>query len=164
MNFLIGKKILFKNLSTNLLGEHNVQNLTAVLSIIDDLGYKIKKSHILSFRGTKRRMNILGKLNKTLFIDDYAHHPTEVKATIQAAKTSWERRILAVFQPHLFSRTRDFYKEFASSLELADYVILTDIYPARERPIPNISSKLIFDDLRKIIFLKEYFRIIHFAI
>ncbi len=67
-NFLIGKKILFKNLSTNLLGEHNVQNLTAVLSIIDDLGYKIKKSHILNFRGTKRRMNILGKLKKTIFI------------------------------------------------------------------------------------------------
>ena len=84
-----------------------------------------------------------------MVVDDYAHHPTEVKATIQAAKIGWERRILAVFQPHLFSRTRDFYKEFASALQLADYVILTDIYPAREKPIPNISSKMIYDEIQK---------------
>ena len=85
-----------------------------------------------------------------MVVDDYAHHPTEVKATIQAAKIGWNRRILAVFQPHLFSRTRDFYKDFASALLLADYVILTEIYPAREKPIPNISSELIYNEIQKM--------------
>ncbi len=80
------RKILSKNLSTNLLGEHNVQNLTAVIAILDDLKYKIKKSHILSFKGTKRRMNILGKLKKTTFIDDYAHHPTEIDKLVNISK------------------------------------------------------------------------------
>ena len=86
-----------------------------------------------------------------MVVDDYAHHPTEVEATLKAAKAGWKRRVLAIFQPHLFTRTRDFFQEFSSALQIADYVILTDIYPAREKPIPNISSKLIFDDLRKIM-------------
>ena len=86
-----------------------------------------------------------------MVVDDYAHHPTEVEATLKAAKAGWKRRVVAIFQPHLFTRTRDFFQEFSSALQIADYVILTDIYPAREKPIPNISSKLIFDDLRKIM-------------
>ena len=82
-----------------------------------------------------------------MVVDDYAHHPTEVKATLESAKAGWERRIIAVFQPHLFSRTREFFREFSSSLELADIVLITDIYPAREKPIPGVTSKLIYDIL-----------------
>ena len=91
-----------------------------------------------------------------MVVDDYAHHPTEVEATLKAAKAGWKRRVLAIFQPHLYTRTRDFFQEFSSALQIADYVILTDIYPAREKPIPNISSKLIFDDLRKIMKINAF--------
>ena len=101
------KKILTKNLSTNLLGEHNVQNLTAALSTIDDLGYKIIKSHILNFKGTKRRLNILGKLKKTIFIDDYAHHPTEIEKLIKVSSLYKKKHIFFIIEPHRYSRLND---------------------------------------------------------
>ena len=92
---------------------------------------------------------VVGKKISVLasFYDDYAHHPTEVNATITAAKTGWSRKIVSVFQPHLFTRTRDFYKEFAESLFQSNYIIITDIYPAREEPIKEISSQLIVKEL-----------------
>ena len=138
-------------ISINVPGEHNVLNSLAAVTLGLEMGLSFTEiqNGIQKYSGVRRRFEIKGIHNNVMVVDDYAHHPTEVKATIQAAKTSWERRILAVFQPHLFSRTRDFYKEFASSLELADYVILTDIYPAREKPIPKITSKIIFDEIQK---------------
>jgi UDP-N-acetylmuramate--alanine ligase len=84
-----------------------------------------------------------------MLVDDYAHHPTEVEATLKAAKAGWDRRIIAVFQPHLFTRTQEFFREFAQVLQIADEVIITDIYPAREKPIPGVTSALIYDECSK---------------
>ena len=105
---------------------------------------------INSYTGVRRRFEI--KENKTdiFLVDDYAHHPTEVKATIDAAKNGWDKKIICVFQPHLFTRTRDFFKEFAESLINSDIVIITKIYPAREKPIKGIDSRLIIDELNHL--------------
>ena len=147
-NFLIGKKILFKNLSTNLLGEHNVQNLTAVLSIIDDLGYKIKKSHILSFKGTKRRMNILGKLKKTIFIDDYAHHPTEIEKLINVISLYKKKNVCLIIEPHRYSRLNDLYNEYLSVLKNINNLIILKTYEAGENYKKGMkNSKNLVNDL-----------------
>ena len=147
-NFLIGKKILFRNLSTNLLGEHNVQNLTAVLSIIDDLGYKIKKSHILSFKGTKRRMNILGKLKKTTFIDDYAHHPTEIEKLINVISLYKKKNICLIIEPHRYSRLNDLYNEYLSVLKNINNLIILKTYEAGENYKKGMkNSKNLVNDL-----------------
>ncbi len=147
-NFLIGKKILFKNLSTNLLGEHNVQNLTAVLAIIDDLGYKIKKSHILSFRGTKRRMNILGKLKKTIFIDDYAHHPTEIEKLIDVISLYKKKNVCLIIEPHRYSRLNDLYGEYLSVLKNFKNLIILKTYEAGESYKKGMkNSKNLVNDL-----------------
>ncbi len=147
-NFLIGKKILSKNLSTNLLGEHNVQNLTAVLSIIDDLGYKIKKSHILSFKGTKRRMNILGKLKKTIFIDDYAHHPTEIEKLINVIYLYKKKNVYLIIEPHRYSRLNDLYSEYLSVLKNINNLIILKTYEAGENFKKGMkNSKNLVNDL-----------------
>jgi UDP-N-acetylmuramate--alanine ligase len=88
-------------------------------------------------------------VNDILVIDDYAHHPTEVSATLSAIRTGWDRRVVAVFQPHLYTRTRDFYQDFAKSFLDSDVFICTDVYPAREIPIQGISGKLITDAAEK---------------
>ena len=147
-DFLLGKKILFKNLSTNLLGEHNVQNLTAVLSILDDLGYKIKKTHILSFRGTKRRMNILGKLKKTMFIDDYAHHPTEIEMLINTIPLYKKKYIFLIIEPHRYSRLNDLYAEYLSVLKKINNLIILKTYEAGESYKKGMkNSKNLVNDL-----------------
>ena len=84
-----------------------------------------------------------------MVVDDYAHHPTEVTATLLAAKRGWQKRIVVAFQPHLYTRTLQFHKEFANSLLIADVIIITDIYPAREEPIAGVSARLIVDHLKK---------------
>src|SRR5690606_9303751 len=97
-----------------------------------------------------RRFEQLGQWRGATIVDDYAHHPTEVEATLQAARQAWPRaRVLAVFQPHLFSRTRDLAAEFGRSLLLADRALLTPIYPSREAPIEGVDSHLILDAARR---------------
>jgi UDP-N-acetylmuramate--alanine ligase len=99
-----------------------------------------------SFRGAERRFDIRLKSERIVLIDDYAHHPEELRASILSVKELYAgRRITGIFQPHLYSRTRDFADEFAEALSLLDRLILLDIYPAREEPIPGITSKIIFD-------------------
>ena len=99
---------------------------------------------LAAFRGVERRFQLLGEVDGALVVDDYAHHPTEVRATIEAARgAAPERRLVVAFQPHLFSRTRDFAREFAEALLLADAVYLADIYPAREQPMAGVTSDLI---------------------
>ncbi len=147
-NFFIGKKILYKNLSTNLLGEHNVQNLTAVLSIIDDLGYKIKKSHILSFKGTKRRMNILGKIKKTIFIDDYAHHPTEIEKLINVISLYKKNNVFLIIEPHRYSRLNNLYSEYLNVLKNINNLIILKTYEAGENFKKGMkNSKNLVNDL-----------------
>ena len=145
---LKGKKILSKNLSSKLLGEHNVQNLIAVLSIIDDLGYNIKKSNILKFKGTKRRMNILGKYKNTIFIDDYAHHPTEIEKLIKTLYLYKKKHVVLVIEPHRYSRLNELYDEYLSVLKNVNNLIILKTYEAGESYKNGMkSSKNLVNDL-----------------
>ena len=102
-----------------------------------------------SFRGVERRFDFKLKSDKAVLLSDYAHHPAEVAQSIRSIKELYQgRKITVLFQPHLYSRTHDFYREFAASLSLADEVILTEIYPARELPLPGVTSQLIYDELQ----------------
>lgn len=130
-------------------GCHNVRNALAALAVGRELGlgFDVIRDALAQFKGTSRRFEILGTTAGIVLVDDYAHHPTEIRATLAAAR-AWGLRVVAVFQPHLFSRTRAFLKEFAASLSSADLIVLTEIYPARERPIPGISASLIVDAIK----------------
>jgi UDP-N-acetylmuramate--alanine ligase len=127
-------------------GEHNVRNALAALGVGLGLGATVPQMApgIAAFRGVERRFQILGEAAGALVVDDYAHHPTEVRATIQAARAAApERRLVVAFQPHLFSRTRDLAREFGEALAEADLVYLLDVYPSREKPIEGVTSDLI---------------------
>jgi len=132
-------------------GVHNVRNALAALACgIGPWGLTVEQMApgLATFVGAERRFERLGAVAGVDIVDDYAHHPTEVHATLSAAREAFPgRRIVAAFQPHLFSRTRDFAAEFAESLALADAVYLADIYPAREQPIAGVTSQLIADGL-----------------
>ncbi|MBR2608704.1 MAG: UDP-N-acetylmuramate--L-alanine ligase [Bacteroidales bacterium] len=128
----------------------NVENATAASAIALTYGIapeKIRKA-LACFSGVKRRFDIQVKKPGCVYIDDYAHHPQEITAALSSIRKSYpESRLTAVFQPHLYTRTRDFAPEFAKALSLADKVILLDIYPARELPIPGVTSEIIFKDI-----------------
>ncbi len=127
-------------------GEHNVRNALGALAAGLCLGATVPAMApgIAAFRGVERRFQYLGEARGVTVVDDYAHHPTEVRATIQAAREAApDRRLVVAFQPHLFTRTRDFAREFAEALVLADVVCLLDIYPAREKPIDGVTSRLV---------------------
>jgi UDP-N-acetylmuramate--alanine ligase len=126
-------------------GIHNVRNALAAIGVgrFLNIDWQHIKKGIESFRGVHRRFDILGTANNITVVDDYAHHPTEIRATLQAARQGWTGRIVAAFQPHLYSRTRDFGDAFAKELQAADQVYLTDIYPAREKPISGIDGMFI---------------------
>ena len=107
------------------------------------------KEGMATFRGVERRFDFKLKTDRIVLLSDYAHHPAEIAQSMKSIRELYrDRKITAIFQPHLYTRTRDFYKDFADSLSLADEVILTEIYPAREQPIPGVSSQLIYDNLR----------------
>ncbi|KAB2844008.1 MAG: UDP-N-acetylmuramate--L-alanine ligase, partial [Ignavibacterium sp.] len=122
-------------------GDHNIKNSLVAVVIAIELGvdFKIIKSALESFSGVFRRFEV--KYNKEiLVIDDYAHHPTETEATLKAVRDGWNRRLIVVFQPHLYSRTKDFYQEFGKAFLNSDVFICTDIYPARELPLEGITG------------------------
>lgn len=135
------------NIELKVSGVHNVQNALAAITISSQLGidFNIIKQSISEFSGVMRRFEIKGERRKILIVDDYAHHPTEIRATLSAARKGWNRRIIAIFQPHTYSRTQAFFNEFASSFDDSDILIVTDIYPAREKPIQGVTGKLIAD-------------------
>jgi UDP-N-acetylmuramate--alanine ligase len=128
-------------------GKHNVENALAALTVGLELGipFDLVKKGIQKFTGVYRRWEKKGEANGIVVYDDYAHHPTECKATLAGAKSGWRRRVVCVFQPHLFSRTRDFYEEFAKAFLLSDVLVVTDVYPAREEPIQGVTGELIVD-------------------
>jgi UDP-N-acetylmuramate--alanine ligase len=128
-------------------GKHNVENALAALAVGLELGipFDLVKKGIQKFTGVYRRWEKKGEVNGIVVYDDYAHHPTECKATLAGAKSGWRRRVVCVFQPHLFSRTRDFYEEFAKAFLLSDVLVVTDVYPAREEPIQGVTGELIVD-------------------
>ena len=134
-----------KDIQLQLPGKHNVENAIAAIVVASSLGAKPEKikAAIKDFKGVKRRYDLHAK-GKYVYIDDYAHHPEEIKATLVATKELFpEKKITVVFQPHLYSRTRDFAAEFGDSLSLADEVLLLDIYPAREIPIEGVDSEML---------------------
>ena len=137
--------IVYDNLSVNMPGKYNIYNATAATITCLNLGISIEdiRKGLLEFPGMGRRFELLGKYNETDVIDDYAHHPTEILSVLSGAKERYKGNIIAVFQPHLFSRTRDFLTEFAESLKSADILYLAPIYPARELPIEGIDHKKI---------------------
>lgn len=131
-------------------GEHNVLNALAAIGTAQSLGIaqEVIQRALNGFHGVKRRMEITGEVAGMTLIDDYAHHPTEISATINALRQRYpNRRLVITFQPHLYSRTRDQLKGFIESLSASDVVIITDIYPAREDPIPGVSAALIAEGL-----------------
>ncbi|MCD8317619.1 MAG: UDP-N-acetylmuramate--L-alanine ligase, partial [Paraprevotella sp.] len=106
------------------------------------------KTGMATCRGVERRFDFQLTNDKVVFLTDYAHHPAEIRQSVISIRELYkDKKIAAIFQPHLYTRTRDFFKEFAASLSLLDEVILTDIYPAREQPIPGVTSQLIYDNL-----------------
>lgn len=132
-------------------GRHNVENATAAIAIALTLGVSEAdlRAGLLSFKGIRRRFEIIHRSANRVYIDDYAHHPTELEAAIGAARQLFpEKKITGIFQPHLYSRTRDFAGGFAEALSKLDEVILMDIYPARELPIPGVDADLIFDQIQ----------------
>ncbi len=138
-------------IALNVPGEHNVVNSLAAIALGMEMGLKIDTiaAGLEAYNGVRRRFEIKGISNDIMVVDDYAHHPTEVIATLQAAREGWSRRIVAVFQPHLYSRTQEFYEEFASAFKACDVLIVTDVYPAREQPIDGVSGAMVSDAARK---------------
>ncbi|MDN5211564.1 UDP-N-acetylmuramate--L-alanine ligase [Fulvivirgaceae bacterium BMA12] len=139
-----------KDLRLQFPGYHNLENAIAAISVARYLG--VDEAHIRNgietYAGVNRRFEYIVKNDKFVFIDDYAHHPTEITAFIQSVKAIFPgKKLTVIFQPHLYSRTRDFAEDFAESLSLADEVFLMDIYPAREEPIEGVTADLIFDGL-----------------
>lgn len=138
---------------TNLLGEvnlrvpgmHNIMNALATIATCRQLEvpFDVISDGLLQFRGVGRRFEIIGEAKGITVVDDYAHHPTEIRATIEAARYFTKGRVIVVFQPHLFSRTRDFLPDFVKELTRADAALVVDIYPAREKPIEGVTSEAI---------------------
>jgi UDP-N-acetylmuramate--alanine ligase len=131
-------------------GFHNMENAIAATVVAKHLGIDegTIKSALASFKGVKRRFEFIVKKPNLVYIDDYAHHPTEIEAFLKSLKAMYAgKKLTVVFQPHLFTRTRDFAEGFSKSLSLADEVVLMDIYPAREEPIPGVTSDMLIKDI-----------------
>ncbi|RKX27983.1 MAG: UDP-N-acetylmuramate--L-alanine ligase [Candidatus Zixiibacteriota bacterium] len=128
-------------------GRHNVANALAAVAACRELDvpFETIADGLRTFSGVSRRFEIVAEINDIMVVDDYAHHPTEIAATLNAAREVYDRRLIVIYQPHLFSRTRDFADELAEALALADKCLLADIYPAREKPIEGVTSQLIVD-------------------
>lgn len=143
--------VLWDDLMFTLPGRHNVMNATAAIAVAKYLGcdeQKIRQA-LRTFKGIWRRFEWVYMSPETVYIDDYAHHPEELKAAIRAARSLFpQRKLTGVFQPHLYSRTQDFVDGFAEALDELDEVLLLDIYPARELPIEGVTSQIIFDKMK----------------
>ncbi|WP_299361362.1 UDP-N-acetylmuramate--L-alanine ligase [Winogradskyella sp.] len=141
---------LYKDFQFNLPGRHNLSNAIIALAMAVDYGcpYNQLAKALASYKGVKRRFTYQIKTSDLVFVDDYAHHPEEINAVYQAVREMYpEKKVLAIFQPHLYSRTRDFIDEFAASLSKFDEVLLLDIYPARELPIEGVTSQWLLEKI-----------------
>ncbi|MFT7269399.1 MAG: UDP-N-acetylmuramate--alanine ligase [Roseivirga sp.] len=145
-----GKKVI-EGIRLNVPGYHNVENAMAAIAITQYFGADDDsiKEGISTYKGVKRRFEFIIKSQDLVFIDDYAHHPVELESLLRSVRDLYpNKKITAVFQPHLYSRTRDFAEGFSESLSMADEVILLDIYPARELPIEGVSSELLLENIQ----------------
>ncbi len=148
----IGPDVKIQNVEPGVPVMVNVENAVAAMAIahLNGVADDSIRNAMSNFQGTKRRFDIRVKNSKVIYIDDYAHHPGEIKATLESIKQLYPgKKICCAFQPHLYSRTKDFASEFAESLLAADHVILLDIYPAREKPIPGVTSEIIYKGLKR---------------
>ena len=160
LNFPSVKKTIIKDITVNLIGDHNITNATASIAIALNLGIKISKikKTLKKFLGIQRRFTKIFSLVKREFYDDYAHHPTEINAVIKAARQVYsKRKIICVFQPHRYSRVKLLKKEFASSFKLCDGVVLCPVYSAGEKIKYNFSQ----DNFSKLIFKKSKIQVIN---
>ena len=142
--------IKLTDLILGLPGQHNIENAVAAIQIALTLNIKpeLIRSGLASFKGVKRRFEYQVRTNKHIYIDDYAHHPEELKACFKAVRSLYpDKKLSVIFQPHLFSRTRDFAQEFSNVLNTADEIFLLDIYPARELPIEGVDSKMLANQM-----------------
>lgn len=144
------KDSMLENVRLNMGGMHNVENAIAAIAVASSLGIKNEKikAAVENFRGVKRRFEYIIKNDQLVFIDDYAHHPEELRVLINGAKTLFrQKKCTVIFQPHLYSRTRDLADGFAEVLDMADEVILLPIYPARELPVEGVNSEMILNKM-----------------
>ena len=144
-------EIRWGDIKTAMPGRHNVENAVAATAIALQLGVTedAVRTALQTFKGIKRRFEFIHRNDKTIFIDDYAHHPTEIKAAVGAARELYPgKKLTGIFQPHLFSRTRDFQDGFAEELDKLDEIFLMDIYPARELPIEGVTAEIIFNKMK----------------
>jgi len=150
-DFLVSRRgELLGLVRTRLPGEHNVLNAVAALAVVDCVGVPFAEARraITEFHGVGRRFEIVGEVSGIWVVDDYAHHPTEIRATLAAARTRFpEAQVWAVFQPHTFSRTRALLADFARAFGDADHVIVTDIFASRESPDPNVSAQRLVEQM-----------------
>ncbi len=154
-------EMIIENIEMGLPGLHNIENAVAAAEVALKLGIRPDKirAALGNFKGVKRRFEYIVKSKDSVYIDDYAHHPEELRACIQAVKTLYpDKKLTTVFQPHLFTRTRDFADGFAEVLGMTDELIMLDIYPARELPIAGVNSEMILDkiDLSKKRILSKH--------
>jgi UDP-N-acetylmuramate--alanine ligase len=148
------------SIQLNVGGIHNVENMVAAIAVAMHLGieYDLIRKAVASYRGVKRRFEFIVKSEEQVYVDDYAHHPEELRSLIKSVKMMYpDKQCIVIFQPHLFSRTKDLANEFAEVLDLADEVLLLPIYPARELPVPGVTSQLISElmENRKVALLKK---------
>lgn len=143
---VVSAKGKINNVKLNFAGSHNVENSLAAIAVAQYLKIDAEeiKEAIATFKGVKRRFETIVKNDKIVYIDDYAHHPTEINACVKSVREMYPgKKLTGIFQPHLFSRTRDFAEEFAKSLDKLDETILLEIYPARELPIEGVDSRML---------------------
>ncbi len=141
-------------------GEHNVYNALASIGVgLElDIPFREIKEALESFSGVQRRFEIKAMVDGIIVIDDYGHHPMEIKAVLRAAREGWEKRIVTIFQPHRYTRTKDLYREFLTAFNDADLLILTDIYPAGEDPIEGIDGRFLFEGIKGAGHRRVFFR------
>ena len=159
---VLGKEWKLENVVLHMGGLHNIENSIAAITVAKYLGIEDEKikNAVASFKGVKRRFEYVVKNEAHVLIDDYAHHPEELRALISGVRSLFSKKLVMVFQPHLFSRTKDNYKGFAEVLDKCDEVILLPIYPARELPMEGVSSEMILNEMKlenKRIVSKEEF-------
>lgn len=156
---LTGNEGRNRKFSLHVHGDHNIQNALAAIALADLLHIpdEIIAAGLLAFGGTDRRFEYKGQMNGVNIIDDYAHHPTEIRATLNAAAQYPHRRLWCVFQPHTYTRTKAFLEEFAKALSLADEIVLADIYAAREKDTLGISSQTLQEKIRSLGHSCHYF-------
>jgi UDP-N-acetylmuramate--alanine ligase len=146
----------------NVPGHHNILNALGAIGIAFSLGidFKVIQDSLEEFRSVKRRFQLMGKVNNILVVDDYAHHPTEIKATLEASQSIQKKRLIVVFQPHRYSRLKYLLDDFAKSLSIGDYTIITDVYAASEIPIEGVSGENLAQRIQQltdkpVIYLKK---------